>query len=68
MQHAGGSTGCRKSAGGRRDNNILDKKVQGFQDPKTSCRMADLYPNVDHVLVGNGTVSPLSAREAEKQI
>ena len=33
---------------------ILDKKVQGFQDPKTSRGMADLYPNVDHVLLVNG--------------
>jgi len=47
------------SAGYRKcDNNILQKKAHGFQDPKTSRRMADLYPNVDHVLLGNGT--PLS--------
>jgi hypothetical protein len=38
-----------------RDNNILRKKAYGFQDPKTSCPMADLFPNVDHVLLGNGS-------------
>jgi len=31
---------------------ILHKKAQGFQD---SCRMTDLFPNVDHTLLGNGT-------------
>ena len=33
------------------------KKLQGFQDPNTSRRTADQFPNVDHVLVGNGSLS-----------
>ena len=42
----------------RHDINILDKKVQGFQeDPKPSCQIEDLYSKVDHVLLG--MVSPL---------
>ena len=34
----------------------IRKYVQRFQDPKISCRMVELYPNVDHVLLGNGSL------------
>ena len=27
----------------------------GFQDPKSRCRTVDQFPNVDRVLLGNGT-------------
>jgi hypothetical protein len=33
---------------------VTIKKLKGFQDPKSRCPKTDQYPNVDHVLVGNG--------------
>ena len=47
----------------RHDINILDKKVQGFQeDPKPSCQIEDLYSKVDHVLLGMVSPLPLISR------
>ena len=39
----------------RCDKGIFVRKPQGFQDPKTSYQTVDQLPNVDRVLLGNGT-------------
>jgi hypothetical protein len=45
----------------RRDKNKSTDKLQGFQDPRSCCQYADLFPNVDRVLVGNRTRRELSS-------